>query len=157
MSFNKRDTPRTPLVERLLRRVEIASTGCWEWTGRIHPSTGYGYLDILQVPRRAHRLMYEELVGPIPNGLDLDHLCRVRCCVNPDHLEPVTRGENTRRGLAGAQTAKRMAAISHCPQGHPYDETNTYVGVQKSGHVNRRCRACHRESQRRYMESRRVP
>lgn len=114
--------------------------GCWLWTGTKVPS-GYGRLWIAQRPFAAHRVAYEWLVGPIPEGLQLDHLCRVRRCVNPAHLEPVTSRENTMRGL---NWAARNAEKTHCPQGHPYDEANTYL---RSG-GGRGCRACHREAAR---------
>jgi hypothetical protein len=77
-----------------------------------------------------HRAVYAALVGPIPQGLHLDHLCRVRNCVNPAHLEPVTNRENGARGIKGALT-------THCPAGHAYVEPNIYYW-----HGNRRCRAC---------------
>lgn len=80
-----------------------------------------------------HRIAYELLVGPIPDGLQLDHLCRVRNCVNPDHLEPVTGQENMRRGYFGTKT--------HCPNGHAYDEANTYIFSNTRGR-HRQCRTC---------------
>lgn len=86
----------------------------------------------------AHRIAYQLLVGPIPEGMQLDHLCRNRRCVNPDHLEPVTHAENVRRGLSGAY----LRARTHCPKGHPYDQANTYV----SNSGSRNCRACHSAS-----------
>jgi len=90
------------------------------------------------VTRRAHRLMYQILVGPIPAGMDLDHLCRVRACVNPEHLEPVTRKENVARGIGhGSET--------HCPKGHPYVEGNIYLAYplyREKRYVTRRCRLC---------------
>ena len=76
-------------------KVETLSTGCWEWTGHVN-NAGYGRVK----NDYAHRLAYEMFVGPIPDGADLDHLCRRRSCVNPAHLEPVTRSENVRRGYA---------------------------------------------------------
>ena len=76
------------------------------------------------------------MVGPIPEGLVIDHLCRVRDCVNPAHLDVVTTGENTRRGLRGVLT-------THCPKGHAYDELNTFIH-----HGSRDCRACARERKR---------
>lgn len=86
----------------------------------------------------SHRHAYESLVGPIPGELTIDHLCRVRCCVNPDHLEPVTRGENVRRGEAGRVVAAMHRAKTHCPHGHPYDARS----VEPRGW--RRCRSCRR-------------
>jgi hypothetical protein len=80
----------------------------------------------------AHRLSYEHHVGPIPDGLQIDHTCRNRKCVNPEHLEPVTNAENTTR----QDHAERRK--THCPKGHPYDEANTYVDPSGA----RRCRAC---------------
>ncbi|KKN74894.1 hypothetical protein LCGC14_0386430 [marine sediment metagenome] len=98
---------------------------CWLWRGVT--SQGYGRSPIRcdgkYIYALAHRVAYEELVGPIPEGLQLDHLCRVRNCVNPAHLEAVTSGENTRRG----DTGKNNAIKTHCPKGHPYDEENTRI------------------------------
>jgi hypothetical protein len=83
-------------AERLLSKVEVADSGCWEWTAAKDP-TGYGRFSVARSMDYAHRAAYKLLVGPIPAGLDLDHLCRNRGCVNPDHLEPVTRRENLLR------------------------------------------------------------
>jgi hypothetical protein len=90
-----------------------------------------------------HRVAYELLVGPIPEGLELDHLCRNTRCVNPEHLEPVTGRENLMRAVSS--WAAKNAAKTHCPQGHPYDEENTKV--KRDG--GRACRACGREFMRR--------
>lgn len=90
--------------------------------------------------------MYEGLVGPIPDGFTLDHLCRNTSCANPAHLEPVTHEENVKRGRSGEGQALR----THCPQGHEYTDDNTYQ------HGGRRfCRACHRERNREYARARR--
>ncbi|MEU8186009.1 HNH endonuclease signature motif containing protein [Micromonospora carbonacea] len=112
---------------------------CWIWTGSKNHA-GYGSFSIGRARRvGAHRWAYENLVGAVPAGLDLDHLCRVRACVNPAHLEPVTRRENLRRGVR----TEHMAMRTHCPQGHPYDEANT----GRTGTV-RWCRACKRDRNR---------
>ena len=85
----------------------------------------------------AHRFVYEAERGPIPSGLTLDHKCRVRQCVNPAHLEPVTLAENILRGNGWSG---RHARVTQCPHGHPYDDTNTY-----RGRGFRECRACNRK------------
>lgn len=124
-------------------RIRISESGCWLWLGRLDPC-GYARFTIRGRPFLVHRLLFSIFVGPIPDGYCLDHLCRVRNCVNPNHLEPVTRGENTRRGWPAQKT--------HCVNGHPYDEANTYI--RPSG--QRDCRACFRERSRRYKERKRV-
>ncbi|MEU7240240.1 HNH endonuclease signature motif containing protein [Streptomyces sparsogenes] len=94
----------------------------------------------------AHRFAYETLVGPIPEHLQLDHLCRVRHCVNPDHLEPVSSRENTRRGRSQAGINGRK---THCQKGHPFDSANTYVWKG-----SRACRTCRSEYARLRRERR---
>jgi hypothetical protein len=122
---------KTP-AERAWAKIEQTDT-CWNWTGYVGSRDGYAQIWIGPGTRKAqaHRFVYELLVGPIPEGMQLDHLCRVRHCVNPEHLEPVTQQENVRRGMKG-----RM--VTHCLQGHPYDDANTYI---KSNGC-RYCRAC---------------
>lgn len=125
--------------ERFWSYVDKAGPdGCWLWTGT-RKATGYGrfYVSPDRRDEAAHRFAYELLVGQIPDGLHVDHLCRVTRCVNPDHLEPVTQQENNRR---------QAAARTHCPNGHPYDEANTYV----SKRTGRLCRICSRQKQARY-------
>ena len=112
--------------------------GCWLWTGALN-SGGYGSFSVDGRARSAHVVMYELFVGPVPNGLELDHLCRVRHCVNPDHLEPVTRRENIIRGMRPVI----QRALTHCCRGHEFDEANTY---RYAG--SRHCRACARLHQR---------
>lgn len=113
---------------------------CWNWTGAIHHGYGNFYVGGGRANRTttgAHRFAYELLVGPIPEGLDLDHLCRNRRCVNPDHLEPVTRGENVLRG--DGHTARR-ARRDRCKRGHLYTAESTHINPQ--GH--RICKVCWR-------------
>lgn len=110
---------------------------CWPWLGRI-ASNGYG-----QYRRHdlAHRAVYEALVGSIPEGLHIDHLCRNRWCVRPDHLEPVTQAENNRRSRAGEVNGARQRALTHCKRNHEFTPENTYVGTGG----RRVCRTCKRE------------
>jgi hypothetical protein len=94
--------PTKNVVDRLLAMVSMEpNTGCWLWTGAVAPGTGYARIHAYGMNRNAHKVSYMELVGPVPDGLDLDHLCRVRCCVNPKHLEPVTHQVNCQRGNCG--------------------------------------------------------
>jgi hypothetical protein len=110
------------------------NTGCWLWTGA-WINTGYGWFKTDESTRLAHRVSYIHYVGEIPEGMDLDHLCRVRCCVNPQHLEPVSRSENNRRGLVGTWMQNFQAKKTHCPQGHPYS------GRDKKGRICHTCKA----------------
>ncbi len=114
-------------------------SGCWLWTGAIK-SNGYAVVAVKRKAHHAHREVFIATKGGIPAGLDLDHLCRVRSCVNPDHLEPVNRETNVRRGICGLVNAARQLSKTHCPQGHPYVGDNLYMN-DKGG---RECRACHR-------------
>lgn len=126
----------------LLERIKPGPNGCWLWTGAKSVS-GYGHVRYRRKVCVVHRVVYELLVGPIPDGLVLDHLCRVRHCCAPTHLEPVTDAENIARG---AGLAPQEAARTHCPAGHAYDEVNTYVTPTRPN--ARYCRACHNERSR---------
>jgi hypothetical protein len=123
--------------ERFLLKFDQPDEGCWLWKAS-RDSKGYGQFLTDQGLRRAHRVSYELFRGPIPEGKQLDHLCRVRHCVRPDHLEIVTARENVRRGES---PAARQAAQTHCIHGHAFDDENTYI----DGLGKRHCRACRRE------------
>ena len=125
--------------EKFWRRVE-KSEGCWRWPGAKN-STGYGMVRVGKKVVYAHRYAYELEIGPIPEGLTIDHLCRVRLCVNPAHLEPVTQSENVLRGQAPPAL---NAVKTHCKRGHEFTEENT--GKASSG--GRMCIECHRTTNR---------
>lgn len=130
------------LEERFWPKVD-KSGDCWLWTAS--KRNGYGQLGLWKEGRveYAHRIAYELLVGPIPDGLVIDHLCRVRHCVNPAHMELVTRGENVRRGEG--QGGRFYKPKTHCIHGHPLSGKNLYVDPTGK----RVCRACRREVDRR--------
>jgi hypothetical protein len=125
---------------------------CWLWTAST--CKGYGKFWHGSRPNRrlgeAHRIAYEAMIGPIPDNFDIDHLCRVPCCVNPAHLEPVTRKENLRRGIGVAVRRALKAAITHFPQGHPYAGDNLFIDRGR-----RHCMTCRRKYQREYAREKR--
>ena len=132
-------------MDRFWSKVE-KSDECWDWTaGKVR--NGYGRFWFDGAMKMAHRVAYELEIGPIPDGLQLDHLCRNRACVNPSHLEPVTNAENTRRGDM-TNVGMHNASKTHCPKGHPYSDENTYVATRTSGSTHRQCRICKRAAWR---------
>lgn len=145
MSY-RNSSPMT--VERFMRHVVLADSGCWTWIGA-KKGNGYGIAASAGRVVSTHRISYELFRGPIPEGLHIDHVCHSRdaaclggiscphrMCVNPDHLEPVSAAENLRRGRG---FVARQVRVTECPQGHPYDQANTAWLRNK-----RSCRACDR-------------
>lgn len=139
------------VTQRFWRFVE-KSDRCWRWMGGgISSAPGYGRFRAVNSLVQAHRFSYELLVGPIPDGLELDHLCSNRWCVNPAHLEPVTSQQNQHRSrsVSGLNAAK-----THCPYGHSYgDESNVWVSA--SG--RRFCRACQRARWDKFARGQGIP
>jgi HNH endonuclease len=135
MNFRSHAFLTLPPMERVMIRSEWQGP-CAVYTGSLY-TRGYGQVMVNGKNKQVHRFMWESLVGPIPDGLTLDHLCRNPACWWTDHLEPVTRRVNTLRGNAPSAIAARR---SHCAKGHEYTADNTYL------HPNgdRRCRTCKR-------------
>ncbi len=131
-----------PVMERVWPKVEKQPKGCWIWKGAVgHGGYGRVWVDKKQRAGLVHRVVYEHERGPIPAGLTIDHLCRNRVCVNPDHLAPCTIKENLHRS-SEIEWARR-AKWTHCPKGHPFDERNT-----GTHHGRRTCRKCSAERMR---------
>lgn len=132
--------------DRLLKGYTVdVRSGCWLWLGKPRPRDGYGSIGLPRVPGKsarkalAHKAMYEWLVGPVPAGLVLDHLCRNRMCVNPKHLEPVTDAVNILRGEGvSAQNARK----THCKHNHPLSGDNLYI---RPDILTRVCKTCARQ------------
>ncbi|MBM4716161.1 HNH endonuclease [Rhodococcus hoagii] len=129
-------------VERFHAKVKRLESGCWEWQGEIL-SNGYGRICVRQRRELAHRWSYEHHVGPIPDGLVIDHECNNPRCVNPDHLRPMTQQENVLR--SETDLAAINARKTHCLRGHEFDSANTYM--QRGTRQCRKCK-CIRERDR---------
>ncbi|MBM4489703.1 HNH endonuclease [Rhodococcus hoagii] len=137
--MGRRGPKARPIVERFSEKIQPLDDGCVAWTGTTN-GLGYGTIKLPDGSRiYAHRWSYEHHVGPIPNGLHLDHLCRNRGCVNPKHLEPVSIKENVLRGVGFSAVNARK---THCPQGHPYSGSNLYTNPTTGSRV---CVACRRK------------
>lgn len=125
-----------PVRERIYKNsIPEPNSGCWLWLGYVNPK-GYAICSTKNTTKRAHRLSYCEFVGPIPDGMEIDHKCRVRCCVNPQHLEPITHAENIRRVLPYVRGPARG---THCQRGHPFTSDNIITNKRD---CRRQCRAC---------------
>jgi hypothetical protein len=143
----KRVPKGTPIRDRIRAWVEVDNAGCWIWQSVISVN-GYAHIGTDGSTRSAHRVSYEAFVGPIPEGMVIDHLCRNRACVNPEHLKPVDQRSNVMRSPIALGAIN--AAKTHCAQGHPYDAGNTYV-YARPGTTIRVCRTCSRARTRAYQ------
>jgi hypothetical protein len=150
-------------LEKLWNRVEVTGF-CWLWKGNCNPE-GYGSQWWEGRNQKAHRVIYTLLVGPIPEGAQLDHLCRVRNCVNPDHVEPVTHAVNQSRKKAKwakpkdttpSKEAQRKAA-GLCKKGHVLAEVGVLESVRSNGSVRKQCRLCQHNVQERYRRKKGLP
>jgi hypothetical protein len=133
---------RPKFEERLWNKISPEpNSGCWLWTGHtnIH---GYGVSWTGSRTTLAHRVTYNFFVGPVPDGHDLDHLCRVRCCVNPAHLEPVTRRVNWLRSNGPQLCRERYEKQTHCKHGHAKTPDNVFIINDGSGYKRRKCKTC---------------
>lgn len=135
------------LLGRVMSRITYSQQGCWEYQGARHVNTKHGIFGYTvqghTTTFRVHKWVYENTVGPVPDGLVLDHLCRNPPCCNPSHLEPVTQGENV---LRGEGIAARNARKTHCHKGHEFTGGNFRVDT-----LGRRvCRVCKRERDKMY-------
>ena len=109
----------------------VDQNGCWIWTRLLNGGARYA----MHAGQYVHRLHWEAFNGPIPDGYEIDHLCRVRCCVNPAHLEAVTHVVNARRGMRGNM-------VTHCPKGHEYTKANTWWWSNGTRAPHRHCKTC---------------
>lgn len=125
-----------PRLLDLFDRRSVTPEGCWRWTGG-HTTAGYGTTRFDKKLTYVHRLARELEIGPIPQGYEVDHLCRVRDCFNPAHLEAVTPRENNLRGVG---LAAQRAHMTHCPRGHEFTPDNIYARPDREN--SRMCRAC---------------
>lgn len=144
-------TKPRPLVERFWPKVVKAGDDeCWIWTGA--KIQGYGIIG-REWPKRgnhfAHRASYEIHIGPIPEGMTIDHLCFRKDCVNPRHLEPISAVENARRGREHHGTHEYK---THCTNGHEFTPTTTYTHTDAQGYAHRRCRTCRNAATDRWKE-----
>jgi len=141
------------LIEDRIQRNSMTepNSGCWLWLGWLNKN-GYGRMKLgsekggtMRQPM-AHRASYEFYKGPIPEGMELDHICSVRCCVNPDHLEVVTHRENINLTVQRGRYRNQNMKKSHCKHGHEFTEENTYISKKNW----RYCRTCRKEASRIY-------
>lgn len=123
------------------------NTGCWIWARALNDK-GYGRFCYNWTVERAHRVAWKIYRGEIPIGMQIDHLCRNRFCVNPNHLEVVTQQENIRRGEAGVVTKQKQKAKTHCVRGHAYEGSNLYEWERRGWRQCRKCQEINRQKRK---------
>ncbi len=141
-------TARSAWPDRFRAKVDTSAGlfGCWIWAGA-KSDRGYGQIQVAGKTAYAHRTGYELIAGAIPEGLQIDHLCRVQLCVNPSHLEAVTPAVNN---LRSESVSARSARATHCLHGHPFDSNNVY---HRPGTHQRMCRECGRSRRRKRYQT----
>lgn len=142
---------RFTFEEGLALVSHLGADECWPWRGNID-SEGYGRVRVGDVRRKTHQVSYERFIGPIPAGLEPDHLCRNRACFNPRHLEAVPNSVNWIRGAAFTAANARK---THCARGHEFTPENTYIGRHRERDGDQRvCRECMRQHKRNFRKRR---
>ncbi len=143
---------RTPEMRFWMKVNKDGPNGCWTWTAQLSKA-GYGrFRPDPYSNTGAHRYSYELHKGPIPKGLDIDHLCCNPSCVNPDHLEAVTTAENLRRVEERGRSPNHYRHRTHCPKGHPLSGDNLYVARASNGGKARHCKRCRADQQAAWRE-----
>lgn len=138
--------------DKFMGYVSKQTNGCWDWCGTISKK-GYGVFWNGTKLVAAHRYSYEKVKCKIPDGLQIDHLCRNRRCVNPDHLEVVTLQENVARGMVSDFARDKQVSKTHCKHGHPYNGKNTYIRPDRG---TRECKRCLYETTKRLRQQKRM-
>lgn len=142
-------------IKRFEKKYDIDDNGCWIWNAG-HKAGGYGCFYDGNKDISAHQFSFVYFKGPVPKGLEIDHLCEVKNCVNPNHLEAVTHAVNVQRGQSAKINSARSRSKTHCPHGHEYTEQNTYLTRHhKTGSYNRSCKKCREVCVKKFQSAKR--
>jgi len=151
MKFIVNGTKRKSFLPHLMASMGVRDE-CWNWTGYV-AKTGYPHCTYEGIGTTAYRASWMHFIGPIPDGYEIDHLCKNPKCVNPKHLEPVTQYENNMRSKSPASLAAKK---THCSEGHPLDFQNTSIVKRSNGKRDRRCKICHAARARKFNAAHKV-